>query len=194
MFRSLYSVYCLCVNVSCTAPTECQPNCSYIYIYIYIHVCISYRKVEFITFYLNIKTNGIWGSRGIVLRSLNIATRWSWAVSIMSGSVYPCKRQTISIFTWRPDLAWTPRKSDVTYPLSLTGVGTRTLGRPAVFGSVRLLRHSCCCSNVLVRKIGFVLSHVLHLPSLWTAPLCVRLREILRCQTACVIPPSIHRP
>jgi len=28
MFRSLYSVYCLCVNVSCTAATGCQPNCS----------------------------------------------------------------------------------------------------------------------------------------------------------------------
>jgi hypothetical protein len=27
MFRSLYSVYCLCVNVSCTAATECQPSC-----------------------------------------------------------------------------------------------------------------------------------------------------------------------
>jgi hypothetical protein len=29
MFRSLYSVYCLCVNVFCTAATRCQPNCSY---------------------------------------------------------------------------------------------------------------------------------------------------------------------
>jgi hypothetical protein len=28
MFRSLYSVYCLCVNVYCTAATGCQPNCS----------------------------------------------------------------------------------------------------------------------------------------------------------------------
>jgi hypothetical protein len=26
MFRSLYSVYCLCVNVCCTAVTGCQPN------------------------------------------------------------------------------------------------------------------------------------------------------------------------
>jgi hypothetical protein len=31
MFRSLYSVYCLCVNVSCTAATGCQPNCGYTY-------------------------------------------------------------------------------------------------------------------------------------------------------------------
>ena len=35
MFRSRYSVslccsvYCLCVNVSCTTITRCQPNCSY---------------------------------------------------------------------------------------------------------------------------------------------------------------------
>jgi hypothetical protein len=45
MFRSLYSVYCLCVNVSCTAATECQPNCSYIYIYIYhtLSYIISYE-------------------------------------------------------------------------------------------------------------------------------------------------------
>jgi ACR3 family arsenite efflux pump ArsB len=28
MFRSLYSVYCLCVNAYCTAATGCQPNCS----------------------------------------------------------------------------------------------------------------------------------------------------------------------
>jgi hypothetical protein len=28
MFRSLNSVYCLCVNVYCTAATGCQPNCS----------------------------------------------------------------------------------------------------------------------------------------------------------------------
>jgi hypothetical protein len=27
MFRSLYSVYCLFVNVCCTAATGCQPNC-----------------------------------------------------------------------------------------------------------------------------------------------------------------------
>jgi hypothetical protein len=39
---SLYFVYGLCVNVWCTAATECQPNCCYthththIYIYIYI--------------------------------------------------------------------------------------------------------------------------------------------------------------
>jgi hypothetical protein len=41
MFLSLYSVYCLCVNVSCTAATGCQPNCSYIYIYIYISYIIN---------------------------------------------------------------------------------------------------------------------------------------------------------
>jgi hypothetical protein len=28
MFRSVYSVYFLCVNVYCTAATGCQPNCS----------------------------------------------------------------------------------------------------------------------------------------------------------------------
>jgi hypothetical protein len=28
MFRSLYSAYCLCVNVYCTTATGCQPNCS----------------------------------------------------------------------------------------------------------------------------------------------------------------------
>jgi hypothetical protein len=28
IFRSLYSVYCLCVNVYCTAATGCQHNCS----------------------------------------------------------------------------------------------------------------------------------------------------------------------
>jgi hypothetical protein len=33
IFCSVYSVYGLCVNVSCTAATGCQPNCSYIYIY-----------------------------------------------------------------------------------------------------------------------------------------------------------------
>jgi hypothetical protein len=27
MFRSLYSVYCLCVNVCCTAAAGFQPNC-----------------------------------------------------------------------------------------------------------------------------------------------------------------------
>jgi hypothetical protein len=27
VFRSLYSVYCLCVNVYCTTATGCQPNC-----------------------------------------------------------------------------------------------------------------------------------------------------------------------
>jgi hypothetical protein len=43
MFRSLYSVYCLCVNVSCTAATGCQPNCGYIYIYIYISVALYVR-------------------------------------------------------------------------------------------------------------------------------------------------------
>jgi hypothetical protein len=30
MFRSLYSVHCLRVNVYCTAATGYQPNCSYI--------------------------------------------------------------------------------------------------------------------------------------------------------------------
>jgi hypothetical protein len=38
IFRSLYSVYCLCVNVSCTAATRCQRNCRYIYIYIYLFI------------------------------------------------------------------------------------------------------------------------------------------------------------
>jgi hypothetical protein len=28
VFRSLYSVCCLCVNVYCTTATGCQPNCS----------------------------------------------------------------------------------------------------------------------------------------------------------------------
>jgi hypothetical protein len=28
IFRSLYSVYCLCVHVYCTTATGCQPNCS----------------------------------------------------------------------------------------------------------------------------------------------------------------------
>jgi hypothetical protein len=28
MLRSLYPVYCLCVNVYCTAATVCQLNCS----------------------------------------------------------------------------------------------------------------------------------------------------------------------
>jgi hypothetical protein len=41
MFRSLYSAYCLCVNVYCTAATGCQPNCSYIYEYILYHIPIS---------------------------------------------------------------------------------------------------------------------------------------------------------
>jgi hypothetical protein len=35
-FLSLYYVYCLCVNVWCTAATGCQPTCGYTYIYIYI--------------------------------------------------------------------------------------------------------------------------------------------------------------
>jgi hypothetical protein len=34
MFRSLYSVYCLCVNVYCSTATRCQPNCSEKKIYI----------------------------------------------------------------------------------------------------------------------------------------------------------------
>jgi energy-coupling factor transporter transmembrane protein EcfT len=41
MFRSVYSVYCLCVNVYCTTATGCQPNCSYIS-YISYHHIISY--------------------------------------------------------------------------------------------------------------------------------------------------------
>jgi hypothetical protein len=28
MFYSVYSVYCLCVNMYCTAVTGCKPNCS----------------------------------------------------------------------------------------------------------------------------------------------------------------------
>jgi hypothetical protein len=32
MFRFLYSVYCLCVNVYCTAATGCQPN-------VYLYYC-----------------------------------------------------------------------------------------------------------------------------------------------------------
>jgi hypothetical protein len=35
MFRSLYSVYCLCVNVYCFTATGYQPNCSFIYIISY---------------------------------------------------------------------------------------------------------------------------------------------------------------
>jgi hypothetical protein len=31
IFISLYYVYCLCVNLLCTAATGCQPNCGYIY-------------------------------------------------------------------------------------------------------------------------------------------------------------------
>jgi hypothetical protein len=41
----LYSVYCLYVNVSCTAATECQPNCSYIY---YIIFCVLFHCVVLI--------------------------------------------------------------------------------------------------------------------------------------------------
>jgi hypothetical protein len=37
MFRSLYSVYCLCVNVYCSTATGFQSNCSYIYIYIVLY-------------------------------------------------------------------------------------------------------------------------------------------------------------
>jgi hypothetical protein len=40
MFCSVYSVYCLYVNVSCIAATGCQPNFSYIYIYIYIYILL----------------------------------------------------------------------------------------------------------------------------------------------------------
>jgi hypothetical protein len=40
MFRSLYSVYCLCVNVHCTTATTYQPNI-YIYIYIYTSIIIT---------------------------------------------------------------------------------------------------------------------------------------------------------
>jgi hypothetical protein len=35
MFRSLFSVYFLCVIVYCTTAIGCQSNCNYIYIYIY---------------------------------------------------------------------------------------------------------------------------------------------------------------
>jgi hypothetical protein len=42
MFRSVYSVYCLCVNVYCTAVIRCQPNCSYISYHI-----ISYRIINY---------------------------------------------------------------------------------------------------------------------------------------------------
>jgi phosphate starvation-inducible membrane PsiE len=38
MFRSLYSVYCLCENVHCTTAIGCQPNCIYILIYISYHI------------------------------------------------------------------------------------------------------------------------------------------------------------
>jgi hypothetical protein len=44
LFRSLYSVYCLSVNVNCTAATGCQPNCSYIYIY--INKIVSYHIIS----------------------------------------------------------------------------------------------------------------------------------------------------
>jgi hypothetical protein len=40
VFLSLYSAYCLCINVYCSAATGCQPNCSYIYIYIYTYIHI----------------------------------------------------------------------------------------------------------------------------------------------------------
>jgi hypothetical protein len=42
-FLSLYHVYCLCVNVCCTAATWCQPNCGYVYIYLYIYIYIIYK-------------------------------------------------------------------------------------------------------------------------------------------------------
>jgi hypothetical protein len=47
MFRSVYCVYCLCVNVYRTAATGCLPNCSHIYVYIYHyhqpeHVVLNY--------------------------------------------------------------------------------------------------------------------------------------------------------
>jgi hypothetical protein len=40
MLLSLYSVYCLCVNVYCSTATGCQPNCSFIYIYIIVQFCV----------------------------------------------------------------------------------------------------------------------------------------------------------
>ena len=46
---------CLCVNVCCTSPTGCQPNCSY---QIYHIICLIWRMIPivamFVMFYLRI--------------------------------------------------------------------------------------------------------------------------------------------
>jgi hypothetical protein len=44
MFRYLYSVYCLCVTVCCTAATGCQPNCGYT---LHIYRIISYHIISY---------------------------------------------------------------------------------------------------------------------------------------------------
>jgi hypothetical protein len=51
MFRSLYSVYCLCVNVYCTTATGCQPNCRHCNMRfwkrnMYVDKCCNSRKQE----------------------------------------------------------------------------------------------------------------------------------------------------
>jgi hypothetical protein len=48
MFRSLYYVYCLCVNVCCAAATGCHPNCGFLYIYIYIYIYIYHMMLRVI--------------------------------------------------------------------------------------------------------------------------------------------------
>jgi hypothetical protein len=45
IFRSLHSVYCLCVNVYCTAASGCQPNCVEIFVsFTYICMYVSYTN------------------------------------------------------------------------------------------------------------------------------------------------------
>jgi len=58
-----------------------------------------------------------------------------WSLSCQAR--FTLQKANDTEFECLPGLAWAPRKSHVTYLLSLTGVGTRTLGRPAVFVSVR---------------------------------------------------------
>ena len=59
MFRSVYSVslccsvYCLCVNVYCTAATGCQPNCSHQIYHITSYHITSYHIILYHTFVTN---------------------------------------------------------------------------------------------------------------------------------------------
>jgi hypothetical protein len=81
MFRPLYFVYCLCVNVYCTAATGRQPNCSYIYIYIHTHI--------YIYIYIYIYTRGD-------CHSVVFVNGYEWRFSISCNGFVPMLHYTFA--------------------------------------------------------------------------------------------------